>query len=154
MNNIIKQLENNEYLIEDYNKLINLCNKKILYIKENEINNLFKNKVKEINIKDEELKSFLDIVYDSLKVSSNDYYKSIIISFDYNEYSIDLCIYNEDDDAVFIDDKIHILNKHTHSYEVHYENCDKILFKILDLKSTTIEELNDFVRNLFECSFW
>ena len=99
------------------------------------------------------MKCFLDIVYDSLKVSSNDYYKSIIISFDYNEYSIDLCIYNEDDDAIFIDDKIHILNKHTHSYEVHYENCDKILFKILDLKYTTIEELNDFVRNLFECSF-
>jgi hypothetical protein len=153
MNNIIKLLENNEYLIEDYNKLINLCNKKILCIKENEINNLFKKKVKEIKIKDEELKCFLDIVYDSLKIGSNDYYKSIIISFDYNEYSIDLCIYNEDDDAVFIDDKIHILNKHTHSYEVHYENCDKILFKILDLKYTTIEELNNFVRNLFECSF-
>jgi hypothetical protein len=150
MNNIIKQLENNEYSIDDYNKIIDLCNKKIILMKEKEINDSFKKIVKEIKINNEELKCFFDIIYNTLKINSNDYLKSITISFDYNEYSIDLCIYSEDDDYIFMYEKIHVLNKLTHSYEVYYENSDKILFKKIDFKSVSIKELNEFIKSLFE----
>ncbi len=150
MNNIINQLEKNEYSVDDYNKLINLCTKKIEYIKKTTMNKQYLLNIKKIDIKNNELKYFFNIIYDSININSNEYFKSIIISFDYNDYSIDLCIYNDDDEYCFMDEKIHILNKKTHSYEVYYENCDKILFKILDFKSVNIKELNEFIKLLFE----
>ena len=150
MNNIIKQLENNDYSINDYNNIINFCNKKIIYIKNKEMNEIFLEKIKDIYIKNDELKCFFNMIKNSLKIGTNDYLNSIIISFDYNEFLFDLCIYSEEENYVFLDEKIHILDKNTHSYEVYYDECDKILLKKIDLKSVSIEEINELVKSLFE----
>jgi hypothetical protein len=153
MNNIIKEIECSEYSHEDYINIINICNKKIINIKQNELNQKYITNIKKIYIKNEELSYFFNIIYNTFKISFNDYIKSIIISFDYNNYAIDLCVYNEDDDDVFMNEKIHILDKYTHSYEVYYDNCDKILLNILQLKTVKIIELNEFIKILFEYAF-
>ncbi len=153
MNNIIQILEDNEYNVDDYNKIINLCYNKIYNIKKNETNNMFLEKVKNINITNEELKCFFNIIKNTFKINIDDHCSSITISFDYNEYSIDLCIYSDEDEFVYLAEKMHVLNKKTYSYEIYYENCDKKLLKILDLKSVNHEELNEFIKELFNCIY-
>ncbi len=151
MNNIIKLLEDNEYNIDDYNKIINLCKNKIYNIKKNETNNQFIETVKNINITNEELKCFFNIIKNTFKINIDEHCSSITISFDYNEYSIDLCIYSDEDEFVYLGEKMHVLNKKIYSYEIYNEICDKKLLKILDLKSVNYEELNEFIKNLFRC---
>lgn len=153
MNNIIKELQNSNYSVEDYINIINLCNKKINKLEHLEINDKFIKNVKKIYIENEDLLFFFNIINNTLKINYNEYMNSIVISFDYEHYEIDLCVYNEDDDTVFMNEKIHIMNKLTHSYEVYYDNCDRILFNILKLKNVDIIELNEFIKKLFEYAF-
>ncbi len=151
MNNIIQLIEDNNYSIDDYNIIINICNNKIYNIKKQELNKVFLTNMKNVKIINEELKSFFNIIEKTLKINIDNDLNSIIISFDYNEYSIDLCIYSDDEEFVFLDEKIHVLNKKTFSYEIYYENCDKKLLKILDFKNVNCNELNEFIKSLFEC---
>ncbi len=149
MNNIIQLIEDNNYSIDDYNIIINICNNKIYNIKKQELNKVFLTNMKNVKIINEELKSFFNIIEKTLKINIDNDLNSIIISFDYNEYSIDLCIYSDDEEFVFLDEKIHVLNKKTFSYEIYYENCDKKLLKILDFKNVNYNELNEFIKSLF-----
>jgi hypothetical protein len=154
MNNIIKQLETNEYSESDYLKIINLCNNKILNIEYKKINQIFLNNVKNITIKNEVLKFFFETINSSLKChiekTNSDDIKSISISFNYTNYSIDLVIYYDEDDSVFTEEKIIIINNLTHSYETYYTNCEEKLLNILDLKSVSNIELSNLIKNLFE----
>jgi hypothetical protein len=151
MNNIIQLIENNNLSINDYNIIINICNNKIYNIQNQELNNIFLINIKNVKIINEELKSFFYLIEKTLKINIDNNLNSIILSFDYNEYAIDLCIYSDEEEFVLLDEKIHILNKKTYSYEVYYENCDKKLLKILDFKNVNCDELNDFIKSLFEC---
>ena len=151
MNNIIQLIENNNLSINDYNIIINVCNNKIYNIQNQELNNIFLINIKNIKIINEELKSFFNIIEKTLKINIYNNLNSIILSFDYNEYAVDLCIYSDEEEFVLLDEKIHILNKKTYSYEVYYENCDKKLLKILDFKNVNCDELNNFIKSLFEC---
>jgi hypothetical protein len=151
MNNIIQLIENNNLSINDYNIIINVCNNKIYNIQNQELNNIFLINIKNIKIINEELKSFFNIIEKTLKINIDNNLNSIILSFDYNEYAVDLCIYSDEEEFVLLDEKIHILNKKTYSYEVYYENCDKKLLKILDFKNVNCDELNNFIKSLFEC---
>ena len=153
MNNIIKILEISEYEIDDYKKIINLCNDKIYSIENKELNFIFLNNVKKIKLINEELQFFFDIIYNTLKLNIDHHLSYISISFDYKEYLIDLIIYSDDDDfnSVFMNEKIHINNKKTHKFETYYNNCDQILLKTLNLISINFTELNIFIKELFEC---
>jgi hypothetical protein len=151
MNNIIQLIENNNLSINDYNIIINICNNKIYNIQNQELNNIFLINIKNVKIINEELKSFFNLIEKTLKINIDNNLNSIILSFDYNEYAIDLCIYSDEEEFVLLDEKIHILNKKTYSYEVYYENCDKKLLKILDFKNVNCDELNNFIKSLFEC---
>uniref|UniRef100_A0A6C0HVH5 Uncharacterized protein n=1 Tax=viral metagenome TaxID=1070528 RepID=A0A6C0HVH5_9ZZZZ len=151
MNNIIQLIENNNLSIDDYNIIINVCNNKIYNIQNQELNNIFLKNIKNIKIINEELISFFNLIEKTLKINIDNNLNSIILSFDYNEYAIDLCIYSDEEEFVLLDEKIHILNKKTYSYEVYYENCDKKLLKILDFKNVNCDELNNFIKSLFEC---
>ena len=157
-NDIIKVLEETEYSIEDYNKIIELCSYKIenIYIKNN--HEKFLNNLKKMVIKNDEISHLFDIISGSIRftIDKTNYYnqaKSIIITFDYKEYHIDLCLYCDEDEInyILIEEKINIINKKTHSYETHYKNCDEILLKILELKTVSKNELNDFIKELFTC---
>ncbi len=151
MDNIIKLIEENDCSINDYNMIINLCNNKIYNFKNQEINNIFIENIKDIKIINEDLQLFFNIIEKTLKINIDNNLNSITISFDYNEYSIDLCIYSDNEEFILLDEKIHVLNKKTYSYEIYYENCDKKLLKILDFKNVNCEELNNFIKSLFEC---
>ncbi len=151
MDNIIKLIEENDCSINDYNMIIKICNNKIYNIKNRELNNIFLTNISNLQIINEELNTFFNIIEKSLKINIDNNLNSITISFDYNEYSIDLCIYSDEEEMVLLDEKIHVLNKKTYSYEIYYENCDKKLLKILDLKNVNCEELNEFIKSLFEC---
>lgn len=151
MNNIIQLIENNKLSINDYNIIINVCNNKIYNIQNQELNDIFLINIKNIKLINEELKSFFNLIEKTLKINIDNNLNSIILSFDYNEYAIDLCIYSDEEEFVLLDEKIHILNKKTYSYEVYYENCDKKLLKILDFKNVNCDELNNFIKGLFEC---
>ena len=151
MNNIIQLIENNKLSINDYIIIINVCNNKIYNIQNQELNDIFLINIKNIKLINEELKSFFNLIEKTLKINIDNNLNSIILSFDYNEYAIDLCIYSDEEEFVLLDEKIHILNKKTYSYEVYYENCDKKLLKILDFKNVNCDELNNFIKGLFEC---
>ena len=155
MNNIVKIIETSEYSIDDYYEIINLCRNKILKIENLENNIIFLNNLKKINIKNEELKFFFDIIYTSFRLNIDKTHyndiKNLSISFDYKNYSIDLIVYCDEDDAVFIEEKIHIVNKLTHIYETFSNNCEDKLIKILELISVNKKEMNEFIRDIFEC---
>jgi hypothetical protein len=151
MNNIIQLIENNNLSSNDYNIIINICNNKIYNIRNQELNNIFLKNIKNIKIINEELESFFNLIEKTLKINIDNNLNSIILSFDYNEYAIDLCIYSDEEEFVLLDEKIHILNKKTYSYEVYYENCDKKLLNILDFKNVNCDEINNFIKSLFEC---
>ncbi len=149
MENIIKQIENINLEIKDYNHIINYCNNKIIELNNNKNNKIFLKNIKNIIINNEELKAFIDYIYDSIKYEHNECYK---ISFEFKEYSIFLCLYINDDELnnIFLEEEMHIINKNKHSYETYYKNCEEILINILDLKSVNKSELNDFIKNLFD----
>ena len=155
MNNILRMIETTEYSIEDYYNIIDLCEEKILKIEHIENNKVFLNNLKNINIKNEELKFFFDIIYSSfiLNIDRTKYneIKTIIISFDYKNNSIDLIVYCDEDDCVFIEEKIHIVNKLTHKYETFFTNCEDKLIDILELITINKKEINEFIKKIFEC---
>jgi hypothetical protein len=152
-NNVIKLLENSEYSIDDYYKIINLCNRKIINIDTNKKNKIFLDNVEKISINNKELDYFFDIIFGSLNFYTEnlDYYKSIVISFAYKENTIEYCLYEDETESVFLEEKINIINKNGLSFETYTKNCDEKLIKILELKSVNIKEFSDFIKALFEC---
>ena len=153
---VIKLMENSEYSSDDYYKIINLCNEKIINIDKNINKKKFINNLKKITITNKELKFFFEIIFDSLDffIENINYYnhiKSIVISFEYKDNTIEYCLYEDDNDSVFLEEKINIINKTGHSFETYIQNCEEKLIKILGLKSVSIKEFNDFFKDLFGC---
>jgi len=132
-------MSNIEYLIDDYYK-----------------KNIFLDNAKKIIIINQELKVFFDIIRESLDlfIENLNYYnhiKSIIISFEYKDNKIEYCLYEDDYESVFIEEKINIINKNGYSFETYTKNYEEKLIKIFDLKSVSIKEFSDFFKDLFAC---
>jgi hypothetical protein len=132
-------MSNTEYLIDDYYK-----------------KNIFLDNAKKIIIINQELKLFFDIIRESLDlfIENLNYYnhiKSIIISFEYKDNKIEYCLYEDDYESVFIEEKINIINKNGYSFETYTKNYEEKLIKIFDLKSVSIKEFSDFFKDLFAC---
>ncbi len=155
MNNILRIIETTEYSIDDYNNIIDLCQNKILKIENKENNKIFLNNLKKIKIKNEEIKHFFDIIYDSFKfhIEKTNYneIRTISISFDYKNYSIDFMIYFDEYDSVFYEEKIHIVNRLTHKYETFFKDYENKLINILELITVNKIDINSFIKDLFEC---
>jgi hypothetical protein len=153
-NYAIKLIEKSEYSADDYYKIINLCNEKIINIDKNIKKKDFLNNLKNIIIINKELKYFFEIIFDSLDffIDNVNYYnniKSIVISFEYKDNTIEYCLYEDDLESVFLEEKINIINKNGHSFETYTQNYEEKLIKVLDLKSVSIKEFSDFLKELF-----
>lgn len=150
INNIIEIINDSGYSIENYNHIIDACNIKITNIQINEYQIIFINNLKNIIIQNKELNDFLNCILDTISFTIDDYndFSSFIINFDYKHYQLNLCLYYED---INILQKLCINNTNTHAYEIHYENHEEILLKIIDLKTVSSEDLNMFIKTLFDC---
>ena len=62
INNIFDLINNSNYSVNDYNKIIDLCHKKIISKEINEHQNVFKNNIKNIKINNEELMCFFNLI--------------------------------------------------------------------------------------------
>jgi hypothetical protein len=150
IDNIFDLINNSNYSVNDYNKIIDLCHKKIISKEMNEHQTVFKNNIKNIKINNEELICFFYSILNSISFTIEDTndFESVCINFNYNDYLINLCLYYED---FQVNQKICINNNRTHKYEVFYEKHGDILLKILDLKTTTSSELNELIKKIFDC---
>jgi hypothetical protein len=150
MNNILNLINESDYSIDEYYNIIDECKIKILMKDVNDSQEGFKNSIQNIKINNEELKTFFNLIFDSFSfnVEKNIEYESVSINFNYNELFINLCLYYED---FQISQKLCITNKNIHKYEVFYDNYEEVLLRILDLKTTTLDELNEFIKYLFRC---
>ncbi len=153
---VIKLMENSEYSIDDYNKIISMCNQKIINIDKNKRKNEFINNLKKIVIINKELKCFFEMIFDSLDffIENVDYYnhiKSIIITFEYKDNTIEYCIYEDDSECIFLEEKVNIINKYGHSFETYINNYEEKLIKVFDLKTVSTKELYMFFKDLFDC---
>jgi hypothetical protein len=150
IDNIINNINNSDYNMDDYNRIIDECNKKITNIQIEEYQIIFINNLKNIIIKNEELECFFHLILGSISFNIEDYndLSSVIINFDYKEYQFNLCLYYDD---IHIQQKLCINNTNTHAYEIHYENHEEILLKKVDLKTVSSYELNEFIKELFDC---
>ena len=147
INNIFDLINNSNYSINDYNKIIDLCNKKIISKELDDSQIIYKNDIKNIQFNNEELMCFYNIIVESISfnIEDTDDFESVSINFNYNDIDINLCLYFED---FQIYQKICINNKRTHVYEIFHQNHEEILLKKLELKITT-DELNDLIKTLF-----
>ncbi len=155
-NYVIKLLETSEYSANDYYKIIHLCNQKIINIDKNRHKKLFLDKAKNIIIINNELKFFYNIIFNSLdffidQIDNYNQIKSIVISFDYKGNTIEYCLYEDESESVFLEEKINIINLNGHYFETYINNYEEKLIKILEFKTVSIKELNDFFKDLFVC---
>jgi hypothetical protein len=150
MNNILYLINESDYSIDEYNNIIDECNRKILMKDVNNYQDVFKNNIQNIKINNEELKIFFNLISDSFSfnVEKTIEYETVSINFNCNDLFINLCLYYED---FQINQKLCITNKNVHTYEVFYDNYEEVLLRILDFKTTTLDELNEFIKDLFRC---
>ncbi len=98
-----------------------------------------------IIILNDELKKFSYDIFNTMTFFIDEEITSaaITINFIYNNYIFDL--YNDDEIT-----KLSIINKKNHNYEFYYENHEQILINKCELENVSIEEMNYFIKQLFE----
>jgi hypothetical protein len=99
-----------------------------------------------IIILNEELKSFFNIIIDTItyfidEEQITEDYNSITINFIYNNCTFEL--YTDDEIK-----KISIINKRTYHYEFFYENHEEILIKKCKFKNVSVDEMSDLLKQL------